>query len=77
VLKCITALPRQSFWPDEVAPTEAAALTALPWSATDADVLAMAEYHEDKLAATDAGIAPAILVHKDALGVEILSGEHE
>jgi hypothetical protein len=63
VLKCITALSRQSFWPDEVAQMKAAASTALPWSATGADVLAIAEYHEDKLAAPDAGIAPAIPVH--------------
>ena len=69
VLDQIIALPGHQFWPDAVAPVQAATLSSIALvghrQVTDAYLLALAQYRKGKLATFDAGLSELIQLHKD------------
>lgn len=69
VLEQIIALPGHRFWPDEVAPTQAATLSSLALvghrQVTDAYLLSLARHHKGKLATFDGGVSELIPLIKD------------
>jgi predicted nucleic acid-binding protein len=69
VLKKIVALPGHHFWPDAVAPTDAAAFAGAAFvghrQVTDAYLLSLAQNQKGKLATFDGGIAELIPAIKE------------
>jgi toxin-antitoxin system PIN domain toxin len=69
VLKQIIAVPGHRFWPDQIAPADAAVLSSLSLvghrQVTDAYLLALAQHHGGRLATFDKGVAELIQSHKE------------
>jgi uncharacterized protein len=69
VLEQIIALPGHHFWPDAIAPAQAAILSSLALvghrQVTDAYLLALAQHCKGKLATFDGGVSELIPLHKD------------
>jgi predicted nucleic acid-binding protein len=69
VLKRIVAVPGHHFWPDTVAPTDAAAFESAAFvghrQVTDAYLLSLAQHHKGKLATFDGGIAELVPANKE------------
>jgi uncharacterized protein len=69
VLEQVIALSGHQFWPDAIAPAQAAILSSLALvghrQVTDAYLLALAQHRKGKLATFDGGVAELIQPHKD------------
>ncbi len=69
LLEQIIALPGHQFWPDAIAPAQAAILSSIALvghrQVTDAYLLALALHRNGKLATFDGGVCELIRLHKD------------
>jgi toxin-antitoxin system PIN domain toxin len=69
VLEQIIALPGHQFWPDAIAPAQAATLSSLALvghrQVTDAYLLELVQHRKGKLATFDGCVSELIRLHKD------------